>query len=586
MLDADTLLAGKYRIISSIGQGGFGQVYLGYDEGMERYVAVKELLHDAAAESPEEWQEYQARFRKEAQTVGQFAHPNVVSAHALEIDAESNMYLVLEYVDGGSLEDLIEREGPLGVERALSIAIEICSAVGAIYRRDIVHRDIKPSNILVSQDGGAKLTDFGVAQVGHETRRTQEALGHPGTPAYKSPEQATSTAYLDERSDLYSLGLVLYEMLTGRLYVRNRVAPRHYNDRVPPSLNALVMKSLEEKPSERYQTAEEMLRDLGHIRDQDTVGQVQIMLRGLSSDRVLLVTSMLLILAAIVTVYRVGSVLLGAQPSPRATPPIEQGSATPSATPSPYLPLEKPTAPPQATANTSGAGGLGGDPYEVDDQVPVPISVGETQRHTFAPEGDIDRIIFRVKAGRTYILTTANLSVGVDTSLEVVVNGEKATNDDVSPGSLASQVSFTAIEDGTAVAAVSNHDQFGPERGYDLSVLMTLPTVTATASVTPSALPGPTATSPPTITPRPTITRGPTLTLVPTRTQTPTRTRTRTRTPTRTRTRTPTVTLTPTITMTPTVTPTFTETLTPTVTVTHTPARSPLPVKPTGLPTQ
>ena len=220
VLEPDTLLVGKYRIISTIGEGGYGQVYLAYDEGMERHVAIKELLHDKATLSPDKWQEYQARFRKEAQTVSQFSHPNVVTTYALETNATGSMYLILEYVDGGSLKDLLETAAPLGVEQALSITIDIARAVEAIYRQDIVHRDIKPSNILITQDGHAQLTDFGVAQVGHETRRTQEARGHPGTPAYKAPEQATSTGYLDQRADLYALGLVLYEMLTGRMYVR------------------------------------------------------------------------------------------------------------------------------------------------------------------------------------------------------------------------------------------------------------------------------------------------------------------------------------------------------------------------------
>ena len=107
----------------------------------------------------------------------------------------------------------------------IQLGLDISSAIEAIYRRDIVHRDVKPGNILLTEDGSAKLTDFGVAQLGHETRRTQTARGHPGTPAYKSPEQANYTGYLDERSDLYSLGLVMYEMLTGRLYVRNLVPP-------------------------------------------------------------------------------------------------------------------------------------------------------------------------------------------------------------------------------------------------------------------------------------------------------------------------------------------------------------------------
>ncbi|MBC7262212.1 MAG: serine/threonine protein kinase, partial [Chloroflexi bacterium] len=218
------VLAGKFKIIAEIGEGGFGKTYLGYDAGMDRQVAIKELLHESAEVSPEDYEDYKRRFRKEAQVVSKFSHPNVVTAYSLESDDEGDLYLVLEYVDGGSLKNLLA-QGPLEPARAVAIALDLCEAIDAIWKWDIVHRDIKPSNILLTKEGQAKLTDFGVAQVGHETRRTQEARAHPGTPAYKSPEQASSTGYLDQRSDLYALGLVLYEMLTGQLYLRNRVPP-------------------------------------------------------------------------------------------------------------------------------------------------------------------------------------------------------------------------------------------------------------------------------------------------------------------------------------------------------------------------
>ncbi len=165
------VLAGKFEIIAEIGEGGFGKTYLGHDSGMDRSVAVKELLHENAEANPEDYEDYKRRFRKEAQVVSKFAHPNVVTAYSLETDDKGDLYLILEYVDGGSLKNVIA-QGTVDQKRAIQIAMDICDAVQAIWKYDIVHRDIKPSNILMTREGTAKLTDFGVAQIGHETRRT------------------------------------------------------------------------------------------------------------------------------------------------------------------------------------------------------------------------------------------------------------------------------------------------------------------------------------------------------------------------------------------------------------------------------
>ena len=532
MLSPDTIVGGRYRIVSIIGQGSYGKVYLGHDAELDRDVAIKELQRSTESESGELWATYQHRFRKEAHILSRFSHTNVVTAYGLEQSDAGDMYLILEYVDGTSLKELLENTRPLSTDQALNIAIDICQAVDAIYKRDIVHRDIKPGNVLVARDGSAKLTDFGVAQVGHETHRTQEAVGHPGTPAYKSPEQATSTGYLDQRSDLYSLGLVLYEMLTGQLYVRNHLPPHHYNPQVPPALDAVVMKALQENPSRRYQSAVEMLQDLERVRRQDTVGQLRIVLDKLPLGRYTAVLGAAALILSLLGIYRLASVISGATamiesrapatvvlapslvPTPTWTMPVPTATITPlpSTTPAPS-PSPSPTADNDTPIN---------DAYEPDERAPVSVTIGQTLRRSFDPAGDVDRVTFRARAASSYIVATSNLAPGVDTRIEVLVGGEILTNGDLANGATASQVEFVADNDGTVVVTILNDGEFGPDKTYDLSVIQMLPTATLTPTPANTL-----ATS----TPRPTLTRG-TVTLTPQAgvTLTPTLTRTATQT--------------------------------------------------------
>ncbi|MBC7315736.1 MAG: serine/threonine protein kinase [Chloroflexi bacterium] len=418
MLSPGMLLAGKYRIVRAIGEGGFGQIYLGRDETMGRDVAIKELLGEAALVDPPTWQEYQARFRKEAQIMGMFSHPNIVAAYALEVDPAGSLYLVLEYVDGGSLKEVLEATGPLPVARALDIAIGICHAIEAIYKRDIVHRDIKPSNILLARDGTPKLTDFGIAQVGHETRRTQRAFGHPGTPAYKSPEQMHSTGYLDERSDLYALGLVLYEMLAGEPYVRHRTPLRALRADVPQALHAVITKALRENPAQRYQTATEMRRDLEVIRAQNATGQLRIVLRGVPRRYALAAFATAAVLFIAVSVYRLGNRLNTLQAAPvtiaSSAGPVYQVASAPTVplpalenTPQPLVALEISAIPSLTPTAEKAFIERVTDPYEPDDIAPATIAVGETHARGFEAQGDIDRAMFRAKVGRRYVVSTA-----------------------------------------------------------------------------------------------------------------------------------------------------------------------------------
>ncbi len=247
---------GRYVIHAEIGEGSFGKVYRAWDPEFERWVAIKELISRQPGVSKEDYDEYLNRFKLERRIQGRFQHPHIISVYDL-VQQDENEYLIEEFVGGGTLRDLIQKEKTLKAEKVVQLGVELCQAIAAAWAEDIVHRDIKPSNILLTEEGHARLGDFGVAQMGQMSQRTQSDSSHPGTPAYKSPEQEMARGYLDERSDIYALGLVLYEALSGALYKRERVPLSRLRPDIPKSLERVVMKSLVQNPAERYQHAAE-----------------------------------------------------------------------------------------------------------------------------------------------------------------------------------------------------------------------------------------------------------------------------------------------------------------------------------------
>jgi serine/threonine-protein kinase len=263
-----TVLSGRYRLQSKLGSGGMSTVYLAQDEVLDRPVAVK-LLHREISEEADQLE----RFRREARAAARLSHPNLVSV----IDAgedEGRPYIVFEYVEGDTLKKKIHEEGELPVDEAIAYAIEIGRGLIAAHSRKLVHRDVKPQNVLIDRDGRAKVTDFGIA-------RSLEAEGMTatgrvlGTTDYVSPEQAMGED-VDERSDVYSLGVVLYEMLTGDVPFKAEtqvgVAMKHVNEPLPdvlverPAVSAAVAavvdRSTTKDPRNRYASVGEMVRDL------------------------------------------------------------------------------------------------------------------------------------------------------------------------------------------------------------------------------------------------------------------------------------------------------------------------------------
>jgi eukaryotic-like serine/threonine-protein kinase len=258
-------LAGRYRLDEVLGRGGMSTVYRGTDLELDRTVAVKVALDPLVEQSPV----YLARFTREAQATAAIDHPGVVTVYDAGADGPTR-FIVMEFVPGKSLADILREHSPLEPARAADIAAQTADALSAAHARGIIHRDIKPGNIMVTPDGSVKVLDFGIARAVDSGTLTQTATVL-GTSAYMAPEQALGQP-ADARSDIYSLGCVLYEMLTGKppfiadvaaavMHQHVRVAPkpaRERNPAVPPALDALVMQMLAKDPKDRPQTAAEV----------------------------------------------------------------------------------------------------------------------------------------------------------------------------------------------------------------------------------------------------------------------------------------------------------------------------------------
>jgi beta-lactam-binding protein with PASTA domain len=266
------LIGGRYELGRQLGAGGMARVYLGHDRLLDRQVAVK-VLSEPYASDPQ----FVERFRREASAAAGLNHPNIVAVYDRG-EADGSYYIVMEYLKGPDLKQVIRSRAPLPALEAIDNAQQILAALGAAHRSDLVHRDVKPQNVLVAEDGHLKVTDFGIARAGAESDMT-EAGSVIGTAQYLSPEQARGDD-VTAASDCYAVGIVLYEMLTGRVpfdggppvavamkqITEAPVSPRIVEPGVPRELEAVVLRSLAKRPSERYRTAEEMSRALAEVR--------------------------------------------------------------------------------------------------------------------------------------------------------------------------------------------------------------------------------------------------------------------------------------------------------------------------------
>jgi beta-lactam-binding protein with PASTA domain/tRNA A-37 threonylcarbamoyl transferase component Bud32 len=267
----ETVVDGRYRVLNRLGSGGMADVYCAEDTHLGRQVALKVLYRRFAQDA-----EFVERFKREAQSAAGLTHPNVVNVYDRG-EHDGTYYIAMEYLPGRTLKDVIVAQGPLEQEAVVDIGIQILRAASFAHRRGIVHRDLKPHNVMLDDAGNAKVTDFGIARAG--ASEMTEAGAIMGTAQYLSPEQAQGHA-ATQQSDLYSVGIILYEMLTGRLPFDGEsavaIAVQHLNDPpapiptlrtgVAPELEAAVMRSLEKDPAARWSDADEFIRALEGAR--------------------------------------------------------------------------------------------------------------------------------------------------------------------------------------------------------------------------------------------------------------------------------------------------------------------------------
>src|SRR6476620_2597618 len=285
-----TLVADRYRLERKLGSGGMADVWLAEDQELGRHVAVK-ILHERYAND----EQFVERFRREATHAAGLSHPNIVSIYDRGV-AGGSYYIVMEYIEGRTLKELIVTRGPCPVPVAISYTRQILAALRYAHKNGIIHRDIKPHNVLVDREGRVKVADFGIARAG--ASEMTEAGSIVGTAQYLSPEQARG-APVDESSDLYSIGIVLYELLTGEVPFTGETpveiamkhlsqipeAPSTHRPEIPRDPDLVVPRALAKEPADRYRSAKEMDRDLelvgrGEAVDPETEEAATMVLRG------------------------------------------------------------------------------------------------------------------------------------------------------------------------------------------------------------------------------------------------------------------------------------------------------------------
>lgn len=282
MLELGTMLSGRYEVLKRVGSGGMADVYMAKDHKLNRNVAVKVLKSEYVED-----EKFLKKFETEAQAVARLSHPNIVNIYDVGMEDGIN-YIVMELAEGITLKEYIRKKGYLSPKETVEISTQIASAISHAHKNHIIHRDIKPQNILVSDTGIIKVTDFGIAKATSSNTVTSTATAM-GSVHYISPEQAKGR-FCDEKSDIYSLGITMYEMVTGHvpfdhengvtialMHLQNEITPpSQIRDGIPDNLEKIILKCTMKKPEERYQTADDLIADLRLVFEDTSGGYVGV----------------------------------------------------------------------------------------------------------------------------------------------------------------------------------------------------------------------------------------------------------------------------------------------------------------------
>ena len=374
---------GRYEILAELGQGAMGLVHKARDPELDRLVALKSLRPDLGLPR-QQLTQLKKRFHREAMAAGRLSHPGIVTIYdVLEID--DTPYIIMEFVEGRTLAELIASDGPLAPDRALDIGVQICDALEYAHSRGVIHRDIKPGNILISPRGRAKVSDFGIARIAApDVTQTVSLLG---TPSYMAPEQVRGEL-TDQRTDLFSLGVVLYEMLSGeRAFGGDDLAAVAYqvvhadpvpvgqrNPAVSPELDAVIQRVLAKEPEQRYQDARAFADALAEALESPTTASSPRL-----SDRQLRV--LLIAVVSVVLAIPIGWALWGPSPARQTASEVsrsEEGQGSPRPVSSPGSLVSPPA--PQETASPPlpprGAPAVQPGPGQAPGSHPVSPAIG------------------------------------------------------------------------------------------------------------------------------------------------------------------------------------------------------------------
>lgn len=268
ILRPGTFLQDRYEILEQIGSGGMSYVYKALCHKLNRLVAIKILKEEFSSDGS-----FVSKFKMEAQAAARLSHPNIVNIYDV-VDEDNLHYIVMELIEGITLKNYISKKGCLDVKEAIGVAVQVAQGIAAAHEQGIIHRDIKPQNIIIARDGKVKVADFGIARAASSQTLSATAVG---SVHYISPEQARG-GYSDARSDVYSLGITMYEMVAGRVPFQGEntvtvalahletpiTPPSYYNEDIPVGLENIILKCTEKKPEYRYGSMQEVVADLRH----------------------------------------------------------------------------------------------------------------------------------------------------------------------------------------------------------------------------------------------------------------------------------------------------------------------------------